>query len=586
MPLVEPEHIRADVLIIGAGLAGCRAAIAAIEAGARDVLVLAKGRFPVSGSSFYPLAHGVGFSASTPASVPGDSPEVHFQDILAAGAETCDHRLARILADEAPARLEDLLRFGIQLPNYQARRPSHSQGLCFNSHPRGDTPRMKELRRAFPAMLERLGVKVRDGLMVVALLGGPDGCRGALAMDQAGRPLVVHAAATILATGGASPVFRHFLDTPELTGDGYALALRLGATLTNIEFFQITWQVVHPAGGILPLEVNLYNNPAMMGRCPRFLNARGEEFFDRYLPAGLSLLECVNQRVWHGPFSTRLASKWFDIGIFSEVQAGRGTEHDGVWADFRGLTPEPIYKSDHYIVADRYRREVVDVWNEMAELTLFVHAFNGGVRIREDGQSTVPRLYACGEVSGGMHSADRLGGNAFASTQVFGYRAGVAAAARAAYDPAPSPDPAQVRAELTQIERRLTVGPGPRPAEVRGKIRDMMWRKAMICMTEQGLTECADVLAEIGERDLPAVSPASRGDIFAVLELPNLLLTAQLITDVSRERRESRGPHYRADHPEPDARYAGSYLIELAGEPAPGRPVEYTRRLVNLTEQE
>lgn len=585
MPLAEPEHVRTDVLIIGAGLAGCRAAIAAAENGAKSVLMLAKGPFMTSGSSFYPLAQAVGLSAATPRAVPDDSPEAHFQDILAAGAETCDHRLARILAYEAPERLADLVRFGIPLPNFEAGLRKYPQGLCFNSHPRGDSPLTRDMRRAFPGILERLNVAVREGVMVIALLGGPDGCRGALAIDKAGRPLAIHARATILATGGASPVFRHFLDTPELTGDGYALALRLGAALTNIEFFQITWQVVYPAGGILPVEVNLYNNPAMMGKCPRFLNACGEEFFDRYLPADVSLLDCVNLRVWHAPFSTRLISKWFDIGIFHEIQEGRGTEHEGVWADFRGLVPEPYYKSDHYIIGDRYRRKVVDAWNEMAELGLFVHAFNGGVRVREDAQSSVPRLYACGEVSGGMHSADRLGGNAFASTQVFGHRAGIAAAERAVQDPAPPPDSRQVRAELAAIERRLSVGPGPSPAEVRAKIRDVMWRKAMICMTERGLTECLDTLDAVHERDLRTVSPANRGDIFDVLELSNLWQTARIIADVSRERRESRGPHHREDYPEPNARYAGSYLVELAEEATPGQPAEYTRRLVNLTEE-
>ena len=122
MPLCEPEHIHTDVLIIGAGLAGCRAAIAAAEQGTEDILMLSKGPFMTSGSSFYPLAYGVGMSASTPAIVPEDSPDVHFQDIMTAGSETCDHRLARILVDEAPARLEDLIRFGIPLPNYQSRR--------------------------------------------------------------------------------------------------------------------------------------------------------------------------------------------------------------------------------------------------------------------------------------------------------------------------------------------------------------------------------------------------------------------------------------------------------------------------------
>ena len=239
MPLPEPIHLRTDVLVVGAGLAGCRAAIAAAEAGVKDILMLAKGRFMVSGSSFYPMQYGVGMSAATPHQTPADSPDVHFQDILTAGGDTVDRRLARILAQEAPARLEDLERFGIPLPGYREPASPESRGLCFNSLPRGATPRMEDMPAAFPAMLESLGVRVRDRVMVTALLGGPDGCHGALAIDAAGQPIVIHAGATILATGGASPVYRRYFDTPELTGDGYALALRIGAVLTNIEFFQI-----------------------------------------------------------------------------------------------------------------------------------------------------------------------------------------------------------------------------------------------------------------------------------------------------------------------------------------------------------
>lgn len=584
MPFTTVEHVSTDVLIIGAGLAGCRAAIAAAQEGAKDILVLAKGPYMVSGSSFYPMAYGVGMSAVIPGQVEGDSPEVHFQDIMAAGADTCDHRLVRILVDEAPERLLELPSFGVELPNVKRDRSRYVRGACFNAYPRGDTPRTKSMRQGLPPTLERLGIKVRDRVMAFRLLGGPDGCRGALAIDHRGQPIAIHAGATILATGGASPVFARYLDTHELTGDGYALALRLGAALTNMEFFQITWQVVHPAGGILPMEVNLYNNPAMMGKCPRFYNGKMEEFFHRYLPADVSLLECINERVWHGPFSTRLKSKWFDIGIFSEVQAGRGTEHDGVWADFRGLTPEPMHKSDHYIVADRWKRQVIDVWNEPAEITLFVHAFNGGVRIGNEGQTSVPGLYACGEVSGGMHSADRLGGMAFASTQVFGRRAGMAAARRAMGEERLAPEVGQVRAELAAAERQLSLGPGLRPAEVRGRIQGVMWREAMICKTEEGLTRCIDSLEEIWERDFPNVSPEGARDLFAALELPNLWETARLIAETSQHRKESRGPHHRADYPAPRAEFAGSYLIEATRPAEPGERLAYASRLVNLTE--
>jgi fumarate reductase (CoM/CoB) subunit A len=547
-------------------------------------LILAKSPFTTSGSSFYPLVHGVGMSASTPGCVPEDSPDIHFEDILTAGGDTVDHRLARILVDEAPARLDDLIRFGIPLPNYQSGARRYSRGLCFNSYPRGDCPRMEHLREAFPRMLEQLGVQVRDGVMVTALLGGPDGCRGALAIDRDGQPLVVHARATVLATGGASPVFRHYSDTPDLAGDGYALALRLGAALTNIEFFQIWWNIVHPAGGILPDEVNLYNNAAMMGKLPRFVNAQGEEFLPNYLPADVSIQECVETRVWHAPFSTRLPSKWFDIGFFSEVQAGRGTPHDGVWVDFRGLTPEPIHRADYYVIANRFRRKVIDVWREMAEMTLFVFAFNGGIRIDADAGTSVPGLFACGEVSGGMHSADRLGGNAFASTQVFGRRAGDSASRYAADHDTQPPDARQVRGELQQMERRLVLGSGPGLAEVRRAIGDTMWRHALICKSEQGLSRCLDDLEEIYTRDLPATGPSRRDELFHALDLENLWQTAHIIASVSRERRESRGPHYRTDYPEPDEQFAGSFLIEPRATPAPGKRLDYSMRLVNLTE--
>ena len=227
----------------------------------------------------------------------------------------------------------------------------------------------------------------------------------------------------------------------------------------------------------------------------------------------------------------------------------------------------------------------VAAWNEMAEMSVNVFAFNGGIRIREDAGSTVPRLYACGESSGGMHSADRLGGNAFASTQVFGRRAGMSAAHCAGEDPAPEPDPAQVKAHLREMEHKLTIGAGPAPSVVRRKIQDTMWWNAMICQTEVGLTQCLNDLDEIRERELPSVSLSRRDEIFRTLDLANLWQTAHIMASVSRERRESRGPHYREDYPDPDPQYAGSYLVEPKSPPPPGERVEYSMRLVNLTEE-
>ena len=370
MAFKNVEKIHADVLIIGAGLAGCRAAIAAVDdAGLKgeDILILNEGRFTTSGSSFFPLATGIGMSASLPDLIPEDSPEVHFQDVMRAGAETCDHRLVRVLTQEAEGRLRDLMGYGVSLPIIEAGKRPEGPGLCFNSHRRGDGARMEHLRAGFSEQLARRGVVVRDRAYVAALLGDAEGCRGALAMTRQGQLLEIEAGSTILATGGASPVFRRFKDTPELTGDGYILALRLGAPLVNLEFYQITWGIVHPPGGVLPDEVSLYNNPAMSGKLPRFVNGLGEEFFPRYLPPGVSLSDCIDVRLWHGPFSSRLISKWFDIGIFTEIKEGRGTLHHGVWADFRGLVPEPEVRQTHALIAGRFRPRMVDAWREPVE---------------------------------------------------------------------------------------------------------------------------------------------------------------------------------------------------------------------------
>jgi succinate dehydrogenase/fumarate reductase flavoprotein subunit len=247
--------------------------------------------------------------------------------------------------------------------------------------------------------------------------------------------------------------------------------------------------------------------------------------------------------------------------------------------------PEPKEKERHALIAGRFRPRIVDAWQAPVEMSLFVHAFNGGVRIREHGETGVPNLYACGEVAGGPHSADRLGGMAFAATQVFGARAGRAAAERAIAQPAPTPDRAQVETELSAIRQRLADKGGPSVQQVRRRIRDIMWWNAMICQDERGLSRCLEELQEIGDRDIPRVGLHSDSDLFRVLEVQNLWQTAQIVATLSRERKETRGPHYRTDYPETRAAFAGSFAVELAETPRPGERISYAVRLVDLTSE-
>jgi len=305
----------------------------------------------------------------------------------------------------------------------------------------------------------------------------------------------------------------------------------------------------------------------MEGKLPRFTNARGEEFFGRYLPDGLSLAECIKARLWHYPFSTRLQSRWFDIGIFTEVSEGRGTPHDGVWADFRGLVDEPAVREAYQTVGEQYRRRIVDAWAAPVELSLMVHAFNGGIRIDQDGRTAVENLFACGECAGGMHSADRLGGMACASTQVFGARAGAAAARTALERRESAAAASQAAREVRRVQEILGRPDAIAASAVRERIQRLMWAKSMICKTEAGLEQCLAELDEIAERDLPRVGAGTEGDVFTALDVANLWQTAHVIASVSRERKESRGPHYRADYPDPDPAFAGSYVVRVARPP-------------------
>lgn len=227
--------IDTDVLVVGGGGAGARAALAAAESGARVVLAL-KGFFGTSGATAYRVASVAGFQAATGLADPDDTAEEHFNDIVRAAQGMCDERLARLVAAEAPKALQDLVARGVDLDTEDGR-PVVSTG-CFASRPRmywirGHGHSIVGVLK--PAILAR-GVDVRERVVVTWLLVAGGACAGATLLDRDGRLVAVRAGATILCTGGAARLFAPSLVPPEITGDGYALAYRAGADLANLEF--------------------------------------------------------------------------------------------------------------------------------------------------------------------------------------------------------------------------------------------------------------------------------------------------------------------------------------------------------------
>jgi len=544
-----------DVLVVGGGGAGVRAALSAAESGARVLMVL-KGVLGSSGATAYRVSSVGGFQAATGLADPQDSPDEHFKDIVRAAQGMCSERLARIVASEAPRALQDLTARGVELDR-QDGVPVISTG-CFASRPRMYWIRGHghSIVQALRPGLDEHGVEVRERVMVTGLLMADAACTGATILDRDGNVFAVRAKATILCTGGAARLLTPSLVPPEVTGDGYALAFRAGADLANLEFVQCGFGVVHPITYLL--------SPHLWRLVPEMRNAAGDAFLSSYLPTPLSAERCANARSTHFPFSSRGPDRFIDIAAHTELLQGRGTRHGGIMLDFREAASRVSELSGPARRRWEYLRETlaghgVNPEEEPIEVSIFGHAFNGGVLIDEAGRSTVEGLYAAGEAAAGPHGADRLGGNMLMTSQVFGDRAGRAAAQRAKSTGVPALGTAALDAE----EQRLA---SMRRSDGRYPLGDLLealqsrMASVSIVRDEKSLGRCLETIAE-GEAALAAARVADTGDLWRALELENLLLVGRLVASAALLRRESRGSHYRADFPDTNDAAWGRSLV-------------------------
>ena len=557
--------IDTDVLVIGGGGAGARAALTAAESGVRVVLAL-KGLFGTSGATAYRVASVGGFQAATGLADPDDTPAEHFNDIVRAAQGMCNERLARIVATEAPGVLADLVARGVDLDT-ENDRPVISTG-CFASRPRMYWIRghgHSIVRVLKPAIAAR-GVDVRERVIATSLLLADGACAGATLLDRTGRLVAVRARATILCTGGAARLFAPSLVPPEITGDGYALAFRAGAALANLEFMQCGFGVVHPVTYLLA--------PHLWRLVPELRNGRGEAFLPRYLPAGLTVDACASARATHFPFSGRGPDRLIDIAAHTELLEGRGTARDAVLVDFRDRSarlpglPPAVRRRWEYL-RQKLGEHGMDPEETPVEVSILGHAFNGGVLIDECGRSTLEGLYAAGEAAAGPHGADRLGGNMLMTSQVFGHRAGRAAAQAARTAPPREIDGAALDAEARRLTEMRRPEGRHRLEELLTRLQRRMWRIAIV-RAERSLRDRLDDIAEV-EDALRTARAAGPDDLRRVVELENLVLVGRLVTTAALTRRESRGSHYRADFPETDdAAWRRSIVVRCVD----GRPAQ------------
>ncbi|MFW6437762.1 MAG: FAD-dependent oxidoreductase [Armatimonadota bacterium] len=529
---------KCDVLVVGSGGAGLRAAVEAAEAGA-DVIVATKGVPGACGTTYTAASDWMAFGAAFGHADEADSPKEHWIDIMVKGGLLCTPELARAIAEDAPDRFQELEDWGadfdktddgkfVQILSDGARY-ARACGRGADTGPIIVNVLMDRCRAINaedgPGSVEFLP---RTMIVDVAVDGGAvHGAWGVGVEDD--EPVAISTPSVVLASGGAGELYAINVFPGGQTGDGYAAALRAGCPLVNFEFIQIGPSIVHP--------INFALSGVFWRLNPEITNVVGEEFIPRYVPEGVDVDEAIYIKGVSYPFTIRNASKWVDVGVFTEISEGRGTEHRGVYMSLAHLE-DHVIETEACVPFEHLLKHGLDLRKEAIEFAPAIQHFNGGARIDLQGATCINGLFAAGENAGGQHGADRPGGNALADSQVFGRRAGEAAAA---VNGDADADFVRQFAEDGVAALASTDG-GEDVDAIIGDLSWRMWKGASVVRTEDSLSGALSAAEEAAER----LANAS-GSMRRLAEARNLALLGRCVAIPARMRDESRGTHYRAD---------------------------------------
>lgn len=546
-------EIICDVLVIGGGAAAGRAAIDAHENGASVAMVM-KGAFGTSGASAYKIAEILAYNVADGEADPTDSPEIHYTDIMRAAAGMADPSLARIVAEGAIDSLRELER--LQVPFHKNDDGSYFEILgCFATKSRAHLipGHAEPIVHAQKVEAEKRKIPVYEWTIITKFLVENNQIAGAVGVNRNGETVIFRAKSIFMGTGGAGQLFSYNINPSDITGDGYSLGFKAGAELINMEFMQAGPGLIHPCK-------NMFNS-WLWAVHPKVTNGNGEEFIENYLPEGMTVEQCMNFRSGHYPFSTYDGSQWIDIAIQTEIKEGRTGPNGGVIVDFTNVdldklpdTPRgrEIKKSWEITVNWLIENRKLDLRTTPVEVAILGHAINGGLYIDENGQTTINGLYAAGETTGGPHGADRLGGNMVLTCQVFGKRAGKAAASYITEIDLPELPVDQVNAEKERLESLLKKDGTIKPHHIKKELQEIMWRHVLVTRTEKDLNMALSKLDALKQKFEKELSVSNTKELLHALEAENLVLIGEVIAKAASVRKETRGSHCRLDFPERD----------------------------------
>ncbi len=546
-------HLETDVLVIGAGGAGMYAALEAAKAGASVLLadrsLIGRGGATVMAQMTVAAALG----EQTP-----DSWEYHLSDTLAAGRGLCDERLAALLCREGPARIREMdawkvgwARDGDHIAQIHA--PGHDRPRCVYVDVLSTGPAVS---RTLRTQLNLAGGIRRIGDLAIVDIVIRDGIAcGAVAVHLAtGEPVTIAAKSTIIATGGLTRLYRRNSASFNMGGDGYALALRAGAELIDMEFVQF-FPIGHLAPRLVGMDPIMWD-PFRYKLGGKLLNSEMHEFEDDYA--------AQDARSDGHYVLTRDRATY---AITKEVELGRGSPAGGAYLSFKHV-PEAQLRRAFGPVIDKLAANGIDLTQQLVEVAPIAHYHMGGVRVDEAMQTGVPGLYACGEAIGGANGANRLSGNAITEAFVFGARAGQCAAKTAMHagthwsDASAAPTLDMLRASDTRDTRdtpNLAVAVTHLQALMADKVGPFRTQDKLV----EAIVEIDRMAGELG------AAPPSSGQSFDPLlidwlDLRNMLLVAKAVAVPALARTESRGAHQRDDHPGLDEAWTLNQTVTLS----------------------
>ncbi len=547
----EPIHLETDVLVVGAGAAGMYAAVSAARNGA-DVILVDKNLIGRGGATIMAqmtVAAAVGEQAP-------DTWQDHLADTLSAGRGLCNETLAAILCEEAVARIWEMDSWKVGWAREdghmkQVTAPGHSVPRCVYVDFLNTGPAVARCLRGQVAQDDRIA-RI-SGVGIVDLVVRDGAVVGAVGYNQEdGATVTLAAKAVVLAGGGLTGIYRRNSASANMGGDSYALALRAGAELVDMEFVQF-FPIGHLAPRLVGMDPIMWD-PFRYKLGGRLLNGRMEEFIHNY--------GAEDSGTYTAPRDIT------SFAIVQEAAAGRGSPHGGAWLSFEHV-PEADLRAAFGPVIDRLLTNGIDLTSQAIEVSPIAHYHMGGIRVDETMATRVPGLYAAGEAVGGANGANRLSGNAIPEAFVFGERAGRFAAGALSGKPH-GWDAAVAKPILDQLAAHRGNGsqtePGPEFHGMATELRELMWDSVGLIRTADSLGSALKRITDM--RTALDAAPAGAGDGFDLslrgwYDLRSSLLTAEAVTAAALQRTESRGAHWREDFPATDPAQELTQVLNL-----------------------